>query len=161
MQPPDVAARLFRDESHLLVTQTLGAERAARAQALQTAARERRTAVEGYKAGTLDEAGLSASLTLTGLSPAQVAAEVAYQILARSGVLRWIYGRQLPPAEATLLRQQVSDLTRQRELEFLTDAQYVSQLTALSIPPRYIQALRAGADAHISPKTKAILTPPV
>src|SRR5260370_41143417 len=161
MQPPDVAARMFRDESHLLVTQTLGAERAVRAQARATAAQERRTALEGYRTGTLDPAGLSAALTLTGLSAAQVAAEVGYQILARSGVLRWIYGRQLPPQEAPLLRQQVADLTRQREIQMLTDAQYVAQMTSLSIPPRYIQSLRAGANAHISPKTQAILTPPV
>jgi len=161
LQPPDVAARMFRDESHLLVTQTLGAERAARAQARATAAQERRTALEGYRAGILDPAGLSEALTLTGSSAAQVAAEVSYQILARSGVLRWIFGRQLPPQEATLLREQVADLTRQREIELLTDAQYVAQLTSLSITPRYIQALRAGANAHISPNTKAILTPPV
>src|SRR5216683_473067 len=160
IQPPDVAARMFRDESHLLVTQTLGAERQARAQARTTAAAERRTALEGYRAGLLDPAALSLALSGTGLSAAQVAAEVGYQILARSGVLRWIYGRQLPPQEATLLREQVADLTRQREIEMLSDAQYVAALTSLSIAPRYIQALRAGANAHISPKTKAILTPP-
>ena len=161
MQPPDVAARMFRDESHLLVTQTLGAARAARAEARTTAAQEQRTAIENFRAGTLDPAGLLAALTLAGSTPVQAAAQVEYQILARTGVLRWIYGRQLPPAEATLLQRQVSDLTTQRQLQFLSDAQYVAQLTSLSIPPRYIQALRAGANAHISPKTNAILTPPV
>jgi hypothetical protein len=90
-----------------------------------------------------------------------VAAETSYQVLAASGVLRWIFGLQKSPAEATLLRSQVADLTRQREIELLTDAQYVTQLTSLGLPQNYINALRAGANAHISPKTKAILTPPV
>src|SRR5712691_7724680 len=161
LQPPDVAARMFRDESHLLVTQTLGAARLARAEQRAQALAERKAAIEAFRTGSTDPAELAASLTLTGLTPAQVAADVAYQVLARSGVLRWIYGLQKSPQEATLLREQVADLTRQREIEMLTDAQYVAALTSLSIPPRYIQTLRAGANAHISPKTKAILTPPV
>jgi hypothetical protein len=161
MQPPDVAARMFRDESHIAVTQTLGAERLAKAEARKTAAENRKTAIEGFRTGLLNLTDLTTALSLAGLTPAQTAAEVGYQVLAQAGALRWIYGRHLSPQDATLLRQQVQDLTRQREIELLTDAQYVAQLTALSIPPRVIQALRAGADAHISPKTKAILTPPV
>ncbi len=161
LQPPDVAARMFRDESHMLVTQTLGAARAARAEAAKTAAAERKTAIEGFRSGIIDLATLSSTLSLAGLTPAQTAAEVGYQVLAQTGVLRWQYGRQLLPQDATLLGRQVADLTYQRQIQMLTDAQYVAQLTSLSIPPRYIQALRAGANAHISPKTKAILTPPV
>lgn len=160
MQPPDVAARLFRDQTHLTVTQTLGAERAARAATRKTQAEARKAAIEGFRTGLIDSAALTVALNLAGLTPAQTAAEVGYQVLAQAGALRWIYGRHLSPQEATLLRQQVQDLTRQREIQMLTDAQYVSQLQALQIPPRVIQALRAGANAHISPKTNAILTPP-
>lgn len=159
MQPPDIAARMFRDETHLNVTTSIQAARQARALQRAEASAERKTAIEAYRAGASNEAALAAALLGTGLSATQVAAVVAYQTLAASGVERWIYGLRLPPSQATLLRQRVSDLTRQREISMLTDAQYVSALTALGIPSNYINALRAGANAHVSPKTAAILTP--
>jgi hypothetical protein len=159
MQRPDVAARMFRDETHLNVTTAIQAARQARAQLRAEAAAERKAAIEAYRTGTSNEATLAASLLATGLSPVQVAAMTSYQLLQSAGVLRWIYGQRLPPAQATLLRQRVADLTRQREISLLTDAQYVSALTALGIPQNYINALRAGANAHISPKTAAVLTP--
>lgn len=159
MQPADIAARLFRDETHLSVTTSIQAARQARALQRAEASAERKTAIEQYRTGNSNEALLLASLLSTGLSPVQAAAMVAYQTLASSGVLRWIFGLHLPPSQATLLRQRVSDLTRQREIGMLSDSQYVSSLTALNIPPNYINALRAGANAHVSPKTAAVLTP--
>lgn len=159
MQPPDVAARLFRDETHLNVTTAIQAARQARALQRAEASAERKAAIESYRTGSSNAATLAASLLATGLSPAQVAALTTYQTLAAAGVLRWIYGLRLPPSQATLLRQRVSDLTRQREIGMLTDAQYVSALTALNIPSNYVNALRAGANARISPKTAAVLTP--
>ena len=159
MQPPDVAARLFRDETHVNVTTSIQAAREARALQRAQAAAERKTAIEAYRAGSLNEATLAAALLATGLTPTQVAAMTSYQVLQSAGVLRWIYGQRLPPSQAILLRQRVSDLTRQREIGMLSDSQYVSALTALGIPANYINALRAGANAHVSPKTAAILTP--
>jgi len=48
---------------------------------------------------------------------------------------------------------------RQRELQTLKDAEFVMALQALNIPARLINSLQAGANAHISPESAAILTP--
>ncbi len=50
-------------------------------------------------------------------------------------------------------------LTDQRKRQLLTDQQYVDALKALGIPPKQINALRAAADAMVSPRTSAVLIP--
>ncbi len=159
MQPPDVASRLFRDEVHVNVTTQIAQARAARAEARATAQAERKTAIESFRTGTSNAALLGTALLGTGMTPVQVAAATTYQVLAQSGTLRWVFGLKKSPSEATLLRQRVADLTRQREIQQITDAAYVAALQALNIPARVINALQAAANAHISPKSAAILVP--
>jgi len=53
----------------------------------------------------------------------------------------------------------VTALTDQRKKLLLTDAQYVSALQALGIPPKEINALQAAANASITPKTSIVYTP--
>jgi hypothetical protein len=134
---------------------------AASERALQKAthAAERRAALEQFRTGTLNEAGLSAALVATGLTPIQVEAWVVQAAGQRVGTLQRVFGLQLSPPEAKLLRQRVADLTKQRELQMLSDSQYVQGLQALKIPPTWVNALRAGANAALKPKTAAILTP--
>jgi hypothetical protein len=120
---------------------------------------QRKAARQAFKAGTSNAATLGAALLATDLTPAQVAAQVTLAELQSAGVLRWIHGLQLPPAAATLLKDRVSALTDQRKRQQITDLLYVSQLQALNIPDRYINALRAAADAMISPKTAAVVVP--
>jgi hypothetical protein len=134
---------------------------AASERALQKAthAAERRAALEQFRTGTLNEAGLSAALVATGLTPIQVAAWVVQAAGQRVGTLQPVFGLQMSPSESKLLRQRVADLTKQRELQMLSDIQYVQGLQALKIPPTWVNALRAGANAALKPKTAAVLTP--
>ena len=65
----------------------------------------------------------------------------------------------MSPDQATLLRARVTALTDQRKRLQITEAQYVSQLQALGIGDRYVNALDAAAEAMISPKTSAFAIP--
>jgi hypothetical protein len=158
-QPDYITGIMAKAESHAnarLVRQAAAAERAL---ARATSAEERRAALTQFQAGTIDEARLAILLLATGLTDIQAAAWVAQALGQRAGKLRLQYGLRLSPPEATLLRQKVADLTHQRELQLLTDIQYVTALTALKIPPTFVNVLRAGANAALKPKTAAILTP--
>ncbi len=134
---------------------------AAEARALErtTLAEERRAAVRNFKQGNIDQVALAAALTLTGLSPAQLVAWVDLAVLEKAGSLRWIFGQQLSPAQASLLRARVTALTDQRKRQELTDPAFVAALTALNIPPHFINSIRAAADALVSPKTAAVTIP--
>ena len=130
---------------------------------LADAARQARTtqkeidqaALRNFADGNIDAAALAAALIASGVIPTQAAALVDLAVLRKAGSLRWIYGLQLSPREATLLRDRVAALTDQRKRLQITDLEYVSQLQALGIPPKYVNALQAAADALISPKTAA------
>src|SRR5207245_2032437 len=108
-----------------------------------TASEERKAAMRNFTAGNIDAAALGIALVATGLTPTQAIAWSDLAVLQKAGGLHWIYGLQLTPAEATLLRERVAALTDQRKRLQISDAQYVSGLQALNIPPRYINALQA------------------
>ena len=57
------------------------------------------------------------------------------------------------------VRQRVAALTDQRKRLQITDAQFVDVLKALKIPPSNINAIRAAADALITPKGSAVVIP--
>ena len=116
-------------------------------------------ALKNYADGNIDAAALSAALIASGVIPTQAAALTDLAVLRKSGSLRWIFGLQLSPTAATLLRDRVGALTDQRKRLQITDALYVSQLQALGIPPKYVNALQAAADAMITPKTSAVTIP--
>jgi hypothetical protein len=124
-----------------------------------TVAEERKAAMEGFKSGALNAAGLAAALSLTGLTPTQSAAWVSLAGLQQSGALRWIYGLLKSPAEAGLLRARVSALADQRKRLEIEDPAFTGALQAMGIPDRYINALRAATDALITPKTAAVTIP--
>lgn len=124
-----------------------------------TAAEERKAAMEGFKAGRIDAAGLAAALFLTGLTPTQATAWVTLAELQRSGALRWIYGVLKSPAEAALLRERVAALADQRKRLQIDDPTFVAALQAMGLPARVINALRAATDALITPKSAAVTIP--
>lgn len=124
-----------------------------------TAAEERKAAVKNFVDGIGDPLVLAAALVGTGLTPTQAAAWVDLAVLQKAGGLRWIYGLQLAPAQAALLRQRATALADQRKRLQITAAQYVNALQAMGIPASYINALHAAADAMITPKTSAVVVP--
>jgi len=124
-----------------------------------TEAKERADAVKNFVTGNIDAAGLGVALLGTGLTATQVAAWTDLAVLQKGGGLKWIFGLQLPAAEATLLRNRVTALTDQRKRLQIDDPTYVAQLQALGIGDRYVNALDAAADAMISPKTSAFPIP--
>jgi hypothetical protein len=151
-----VAAKAEVAANVALQKKTLAAE-AALERATENKART--AAVKAFTTGTIDAAALSAALLATGLTAAQAAFWVTQAVLQKGGALRWLYGLQLSPTEATLLRERVTALTDQRKRLQITDPQFVAALQELGIGPRYINALRAAADAMITPKTSAVVIP--
>ena len=151
-----VAAKAEVAANVTMQRKTLAAE-AALERATENKARA--AAMKGFIDGTIDEAGLAAGLTATGLTPLQTAAWVSLARLQKGGGLRWLYGLQLSPSQAILLRERVGALTDQRKRQLITDSDFVAALQALQLGPRYINALRAAADAMLSPKTAAIAVP--
>lgn len=159
LQPDMVDAIAAKSEAQAEAALQRQTIRTAAALARTTAGEERRAAVKNYQAGILDAAGLHAALVATGLTVLQASAWVALAVATKSGNQRWIYGLQLTPDEAALLRSRVAALTAQRKRNQITDQQYVEQLRALNIPDRYVNALRANADALVTPKSSAFAVP--
>lgn len=159
LQPDMVTAIAAKAEARANVTTYRKnlAQAARDARALQKAIDQ--TALKNFAAGNIDAVALTAALIAGGLPATQVASLVDLAVLRKAGSLRWVYGLQLLPAAAALLRQRVSDLTDQRKRLQIDDAAYVQQLQALGIPAKYVNALQAGADALISPKTAAFAIP--
>ena len=133
--------------------------REARALQRATETKERAAAVKAFTTGTIGEAALAAALLATGLTAVQAAAWETLAVLQKGGALRELYGLQLSPQAATVLRERVTALTDQRKRLQITDSQFVDALKALKIPPSNINALRAAADATISPKSSAVVIP--
>jgi hypothetical protein len=139
-----------------LQKKTLAAE-AALERATENKARQ--AAMKNFTTGNIDAAGLALALTAAGLTAAQAALWVDLAVLQKAGPLRWLYGLQLTPQQAILLRERVTALTDQRKRLQISDAAYVTALQQLGIHDRYINALRATADAMITPKTSAVVIP--
>jgi len=159
LQPDWINAKVAQDTAHMAATAYRKELAAELALERATAAEERRAAIKNFVVGNIDQAGLLAALLLTGLNSTQAAAWVDLTTLQKSGSLRWIYGLQLLPAQAALLRSRVTALSDQRKRLQITDPAFVAALQALGIPPHYVNVIRATADAMISPKTAAVTIP--
>lgn len=159
LQDDRVNALLARYEARASVTLARQEAAAARAEAKLTAAEERKAAMRNYVQGNLDATGLAAALMLTGLTRAQTAAWVDVAALDQAGRPQHRYGLRLPPEQAQLLASRVLALRDQRKRQFITDIQFRDQLRALKVPDNYINALRAAADATITPAKSALLLP--
>jgi hypothetical protein len=131
----------------------------ARALARVTAAEARRAAMKRFTSGGSTAVELTAELIATGLTAIQTAAWLELAQLQKAGGLRWLYGRQLSPGDATLLRQRVAALTDQFKRLQITEQQYHDQLAQLGLGPQWVEALEATAAAAITPKTKAFALP--
>lgn len=133
------------------------AEAAREARAAQKAIDQ--AAIKNFMDGNIDAATLLAALTASGIPVTQAAAMTDLAALRLAGSLRWTYGLDLSPAQATVLRARVTALSDQRKKLEITDDFYIGQLQALGIPPKWVNALRAIADASITPKSAAFAVP--
>lgn len=115
-----------------------------------TQAAERKTSMAAYQDGYTTEPGLLAALLASGLTAQQAAAWVTLANLKKAGSLRWVYGLQLQPAQATLLKERVSALTTQLEKGYINAFTYVAGLDALKLPGHWVNALLAKAEATIA-----------
>jgi hypothetical protein len=131
---------------------------AARALERATAAVERRTAMKSYASGFSNAAELTAALLLTGLTATEAVAWSALAALQKEGNVRWTYGMQLTPEAATILKQRVAAITDQRKHALMTDAQYEEALKLLKLPDNWINALRAAANATLTPAKQRTFT---
>jgi len=159
IQPDMVNTIAARAEARANVTLHRKELAAAAAVARKTAGEEQQAAIKNFMGGNIDAAALAAALIATGLTATQSAAMVDLAVLRLAGSQRWVYGIQLGPAQATLLRDRVAALTDQRKRIQIDDPTYVAQLQALGIGPKYVNALQAAADALISPKTAVFPIP--
>ena len=159
LQPAAVNMIAGKAEAAAQVTlqkQTTSAEKALER---TTDAKARQTAMANFKSGNINAAGLAAALVATGLTVAQTAAWVDLAQLSFAGALRFVYGQQLTQPAATLLRQRVSAIEDQLKRQLITNATATSQLTALGIGPRYINAIIASSNALAAAGALATLTP--
>ena len=154
-----VRALVARNEARAAVTLARQEAAAARALARATAAEERKAAIRNYLEGHINAAGLAAALVLTGLTTTQTAAWVDMAALQKEGMPRYAFGLRLSAPEASLLTARVHALTDQRHRQLIKDLEYANALKALKIPPRYINALRATADAMLTPIKAALVLP--
>jgi len=132
---------------------------AAAALARTTAAEERKAALKSFQTGTIGAPQLLAQLVATGLTAVQAAAWVELAQLGFLGTMRWVYGVQLNPNAAKLLTERVTALKTQLEHGQITDAQLVQALTAMNIPPYFVNAIHAQAAAAKASAPLATLTP--
>lgn len=134
---------------------TLARQMAAAERALEkeTAAKERQAAMQAYADGHISQPILVATLVSTGLTIQQASAWSTIAVLKKQGSLRWIYGLQLQPAAATLLKERVAALNEQLVKGYITAPQYVAHLEALQIPAHWVNGLLAKGEATIA-KTK-------
>lgn len=153
----DIVAGAAEARANITLQKSNLRQAAAQAKAENLAARK--AAVEAYKIGTGNAATLSAALLLTGLSAAQVASQVSLVTGQQQGSLRWKYGLLKTPTEATLLAERVGALTDQRKRLQIDETTYLQALQALGLPARVINALNAGANSMITPKTSAVVIP--
>jgi hypothetical protein len=149
LQPNKVNTLAAVLENRLTATAYRQATAAERALVKATTGVERKAALKNYATGQIDAIGLAAALILTGLTPVQAAAWVDLAVLQKGGNLRLVYGLELDPVAAELLRARVGALTDQRKKALIPDAVYASQLQNLGIPKNWINALLAAADASI------------
>jgi hypothetical protein len=125
----------------------------------ETEAKLRQAAVQNFRNGIIDATGLVAALIATGLTAVQAAAWADLAVLRLEGSQRWLYGLLKSPQEAAVLRARVTALSDQRKRNLIPDNTFVDALTALGLPPREINALRAAADAMLTPKSSATVVP--
>ena len=124
-----------------------------------TATVERQAALKNFEQGTLPLPLYVAALIETGLTPTQAAAWGDLAALKKEGNIRWLYGLQLTPDAATVLKQRVSALTDQRKRQLISQQQYVQALGQLGISDTWINALDATAEAMLTPKLSAFPVP--
>lgn len=125
----------------------------------ETAAIERRAALENFKRGNLTTATLAIALLATGLTATQAAAWTNLATLQQAGADTWVYGVRLTSSAAQLLRDRVAALTDQRKRELIDGTAYIKALQALNITEPFQNALLARANAQITPKKDAFATP--
>lgn len=159
LQPDKVNALMAVGESRLTCTLHREATAAERKLQNETVAAERKAAIENFKRGTIGIPALALALIATGLTSTQAAAWTDLIALQKAGAQRWVFGLQKTPEEATLLQARIAALTDQRKKEFINETQFVDALKELKIPAPFQNALLARANAGVSPKKDASLTP--
>lgn len=133
---------------------------AERRAALQEQRNLTRVAVDQYKVGTIDEAGLTAALIGIGLSASLVASTVSMASAERAGRMTFAFGLVLPRDDAEVLRQQVNAVEAQMKKQLITIDAARASLAALKLPADEIDALISRWAAGIArPTTTGILTP--
>lgn len=130
--------------------------REAAALAKATAAVERKAALQSFKSGVLNLAAYTAALIATGLTGTQAAAFAEIAQLQQAGSLRTLYGLQLTPAAAAILKQQVTALEDQVKAGLLTPTAMYPFLVNLKIPANWQYAIVSAAAAQIATKKGAI-----
>jgi hypothetical protein len=126
----------------------LAEERAAAAAAKRLEAAAVKAAVEEFRTGTIDGAGLSVALLAAGMDPGIAGFAVAYNELRLQGAQVNVAGKLVSKADAVLLRAQIAAIGNQVIYAKLDENGAQAELIALGIPGNNRQALIAGWIAH-------------
>jgi hypothetical protein len=108
-------------------------------------------AVAEYKAGTTTAAELGAALLLLGVDPTVAAFIVTVQEQRKLGPAVFVYGVELPRAQALVLREKVSALGRQVTAGLVAPADALTALAANNVPDANAEALVASWAATKTP----------
>lgn len=126
----------------------LAEERAAAAAAKRLEGAAVKAAVEEFRTGTIDGAGLSVALLAAGMDPGIAGFAVAYNELRLQGAQVNVAGKLVSKADAVLLRAQIAAIGNQVIYAKLDENGAQAELIALGIPGNNRQALVAGWIAH-------------
>jgi hypothetical protein len=130
--------------------------------ALQEQRSATRAAVAEFQRGVINEAGLTAALTLLGLDPALIVQIVAVQDATRTGRMKLVYGQLLSPADARVLTERVGAIETQIKETLITSDQGLAQLKALGVDDADANAIVARAAAALAAaSTRGTLLSPI
>ena len=138
----------------------VAAVKAAERLAAQRTRAEGKAAIQGFRSGTLDAVALEAALLAAGYDPVVAGFAVTYETLKQSGVEVYVYGVELPRAQALVLREQVSALGIQVRAQLVTPAAALAALAGYGVPAANAQALVADwAATHTPTADVGVLLP--
>jgi hypothetical protein len=136
-------------------------ERAANQLAAKRTRGATQAAIAEYRTGSLNSAELEATLIAAGLDPLVATYAVAAQVAKQSGPMVYVYGVELPRAQALVLREKVGAIGVQVKAQLITPAAALLELAALDVPPANANALVAEWAATKTPAADVgVLLPP-
>lgn len=139
----DANAHYAIDSEAKLGHEAAAAARAAARLAAETTRAAAAAALANYHSHNIDEIALTAALGAAGVPLQVIPWAVDLAIVRRQASMRLIFGKQVAPQDAELLREQVAALKEQVIKKLLDTTSARTQLQNLGLPPTNVEDLLA------------------